>query len=442
MFGALLFLAACSESAPAPPADLDTDLVNALARAGVEVLPPPVQEPTELVELGRLLFFDKVLSGNKNISCATCHHLAYHSTDLLSLGIGTGGVRNGPARKLADGRFLPRNTADLYNKGLPSFAALFHDGRVELVEGVLRTPAGDGLPSGLHSSVLAAQAMFPVAGRDEMRGRQGDTTRFGEINELAELGDEDFPGIWAALVQRILSYPEYVARFRAVFPGVDSAAIGFHHAALALAAFERAAFTQIDTPFDRYVAGDREALSDSAKRGADLFYGRARCAACHSGALLTDNAFHNIGVPQLGSGVGDAAPLDVGRAGVTGRSEDRFAFRTPSLRNVDLTGPWMHNGAYTFLENAIRHYRDPVQAYRDYDPGQLDVRIAGLIRLDQATQAQVMATLDTSLTRPVLLSDQDVQLIKVFLRALTDRKALIQLHEIPDQVPSGLPVFE
>jgi hypothetical protein len=102
----------------------------------------------------------------------------------------------------------------------------------------------------------------------------------------------------------------------------------------------------------------------------------------------------------------------------------------------------MHNGAYTFLDNVIRHYRDPVAAHRNYDTSQLDPRIASLLRLDQSTQSQLMATLDTSLTRPLALSDEDIALIRQFLKALTDARALIQLREIPDQVPSGLPVFE
>jgi cytochrome c peroxidase len=439
--GALLLFSGCTESAPESSSDLDAQLAPSLAAAGVQPLSLPNRDQENLIELGRLLFFDKVLSGNKNIACSTCHHLAYHSTDLLSLGIGTGGIRNGPTRKLGAGRFLPRNTSDLYNKGLLSFTSLFHDGRVEEKNGVLRTPAGFDLPAGL-SSVLAAQAMFPVAGRDEMRGLPGDTTRFGEINELAALNDQDFPAIWSALMDRVLSYPEYLVRFQVVFPGLDSAEIGFQHAALAIAAFERAAFTQLDSPFDRYLQGNLVSLSDSAKRGAILFYGRARCASCHSGSLLTDQAFHNIGVPQLGAGVGAEAPLDIGRGAVTGRAGDRFAFRTPSLRNVVLTGPWMHNGAYTLLVNAIGHYRDPRAAYRDYDPGQLDPRLASLIRLDLATQASVMSTLDTGLMSPPRLSDADIALIHVFLKSLTDPVALIQLQEIPDQVPSGLPVFE
>ena len=423
------------------PGEVDSELARSLDKAGVSPVPPPAPEPEELVELGRLLFFDKVLSGNKNIACGTCHHLAYHSTDLLSLGIGTGGVRNGPARKIGTGRLLPRNTSDLYNKGLPSFTALFHDGRVEFAGGTMRSPAGSSLPAGL-TSPLAAQAMFPVAGRDEMRGLPGDITRFGESNELALFDDGDFAGIWRAIVRRLLSFPEYVARFRTAFPTVDSSAIGFEHAALAIAAFERAVFTQLDTPFDRFLAGESDALSDSAKRGALLFYGRAGCAGCHRSALFTDQSYHNIGIPQIGAGMGEDAPLDAGRAAVTGDPADRFAFRTPSLRNVDLTGPYMHNGAYTSLENAIAHYRDPSAAYRDYDLGQLDPRVVPLVHRDAATEVAVLSSLERTLLHPVELSRGDIRLLVIFLKSLTDSRAFIQLAEFPDSVPSGLTVIE
>ena len=439
--GAFCVLAGCTDTTREQPGDLEVELGLALEKAGVSSVPAPSPERQDLVELGRLLFFDKVLSGNENIACGTCHHLAYHSTDLLSLGIGTGGLRNGPARKVGQGRFLPRNTSDLYNKGLSSFSALFHDGRVELIGGSLRTPAGSMLPPGLPSA-LAAQAMFPVVGRDEMRGLPGDTTTRGEPNELAVIVDTELNAIWDAIVDRLLSYPEYLERFQAAFPGVDSAAIGFQHAAISIAAFERAVFTQLDAPFDRYLAGEQGALSDSAKRGALLFYGRAGCANCHRGALLTDQSYHNIGIPQIGAGLGSEMPLDIGRAAVTGDPADRFAFRTPSLRNVDLTGPWMHNGAYTFLESAIMHYRNPAAAYRNYDVAQLDPRIVALVRRDPATEAAVLSTLDRTLPPTVQLSPQDVRLLIVFMKSLTDPRAFIQLAEFPDSVPSGLPVIQ
>jgi cytochrome c peroxidase len=438
--GALFLSAGCADQSPPSETDLDRDLAIALSRAAVVPLTPPPAESPALVELGRALFFDKLLSGNKNIACATCHSLAYHSTDNLSLGIGTGGSRPGPSRRIGTGRFVARNTADLYNRGLPSFTSLFHDGRVAKEEGTLRSPAGGTLPP--VASVLAAQAMFPVFGRDEMRGYPGDTTVLGEPNELALIPDDDFAGFWQALTTRLLAIPEYRLLFQAAFPAVDSADLGFHHAAEALAAFERAVFTQLDSPFDRFLAGDRAALSDSAKRGAILFYGASRCSICHSGALQTDQRFHNIGIPQLGPGFGPGAPLDIGRAGVTGQGEDRFAFRTPSLRNVMLTEAWMHNGAYTRIDAVVRHYRDPRAALRSYDPAQLDPRIAPLVHNDPATAEAILVTLDTAVLPRRSLSEEDIDLIVSFLRSLTDPAAYLQLHQIPDRVPSGLPLAD
>lgn len=130
--------------------------------------------------------------------------------------------------------------------------------------------------------------------------------------------------------------------------------LGFQHAANAIAAFESAAYTFLDSPFDQYLEHDNNngALADDAKRGALLFYGSAGCANCHSGSLLTDQRHHNIGIPPVGPGKAPESPLDFGRARETGRVKDAYEFRTPPLRNVTLTGPWMHSGAYTTLRGA------------------------------------------------------------------------------------------
>jgi cytochrome c peroxidase len=161
----------------------------------------------------------------------------------------------------------------------------------------------------------------------------------------------------------------------------------------------------------------------------------------HGGrALQTDHDFHNIGIPQLGPGMGAEVPLDVGHGAVSGRSEDRFTFRTPPLRNVVLTGPWMHNGAYTTLEAAIRHYRNPRAALLDYDASPLDPRLASLLHLEAAPS--VLTTLDSVVSHPLSLSDADVAMLIAFLKSLTDPAAFNQLDQMPDQVPSGLPLFD
>src|SRR5438876_7094695 len=219
-----------------PPASLDAELRQSLGRSGVVPIgPTPLQAPA-LVDLGQALLFDKILSGNRDIACATCHDPVSHATDGLALSIGTGGSWLGPSRTLGPGRqLIPRNAPTLVNAGLGSFY-LFWDGRVSGNRFGFQTPAGTALPSGLPS-LLAAQAMFPVMNREEMRGARGDLDRFGNPNELAEFADTDFVGLWHAVTQRLLAIPEYVTKFNNAFPGTPTSALGFEHAATAIAAF-------------------------------------------------------------------------------------------------------------------------------------------------------------------------------------------------------------
>ncbi len=382
--------------------------------------------------------FDKILSGNKDISCGTCHHPSYHTTDNATLSIGTGGVRSGPARVEKTGRFTRRNSPDLFNRDQLDWREFFWDGRVSVSNGVLTTPAGNAVSPSVKS-LLTAQAMFPVLGRDEMRGNPGDTTVLGEVNELGVLADPDYAGIWSALTARLLAIPAYRARFQTAFPEVDVLNLGFEHVARALAAFEGATFSLQNSPFDRYLAGDVSALTEDAKRGALLFYGRARCSRCHAGSLLTDQAFHNIGIPAIGRYPSDS--IDMGRFEVTGRVVDRFAFRTPPLRNVSLSGPWMHDGAYTSLAAVIRHYRNPAAALDHYDPTQLDPRFRALVQNAPSILEMLKGSIDPILQQPIPISESEVTELLAFLRALTDPAAINMVSEIPSHVPSGLPVF-
>jgi cytochrome c peroxidase len=317
---------------------------------------------------------------------------------------------------------------------------MFWDGRVSRNSGGdFHSPAGSQLPVGL-SSALAAQAMFPVTTRLEMRGRIGDVDRFGDPNELADLDDGDLPGIWNALIARLLTIPEYVELFRSAYPGVPLAELGFQHAANAIAAFEVDAFTTRNSPLDHYLEGDATALSEAQKRGALLFFGKANCGACHLGPHLTDQLFHNIGLPQIGPGFAPEAPQDLGRGRVTGLASEHFQFRTPPLRNVELTGPWMHDGAYTTLEAAVRHYLDTGMALRSYDASQLREDLRGTYLSDPATLDAMAGSIDVLVKTPLSLGDTEVADIVAFLRSLTDPAATDLSRTVPISVPSGLPV--
>ena len=441
------------------------------------------------VELGRLLFFDKILSGNRNISCATCHHPRHATTDGLALSLGEGPRGLGPERRpgnsLAEsvhGR-VPRNSPALFNLGAREFTRLFHDGRVEAdpnhyYEGGFITPAKWKLPPGLES-LLAAQAMFPPTSREEMAGQKGENP----IADAAALNNAAGPGgVWELLALRLRSVPEYVARFQEAFPERITSAeeITFVEAANALAAFQAQAFRSDESPFDRYLRGDRNALTGAQLRGAHLFYGEAGCADCHAGKFQTDHDFHAIAMPQIGPGKGDGQDggywrasgekgflEDFGRSRVTGRSKDDYKFRTPSLRNVALTGPWGHAGAYDSLEDVVRHHLAPESALDSYQPSpgllapigrvaeltaqgsKLQHRWIDSSRLPNFVLRDTWVQNSPKLREQIAqanelpartFSDRQVADLVAFLHSLSDPSVRHLTSLVPREVPSGLPV--
>lgn len=289
---------------------------------------------------------------------------------------------------------------------------------------------------------LIAQAFFPVVSREEMRGRSGDLDRFGNTNELAQIPDNQPEEIWRAVMRRVLAIPEYATRFRAAFPAVPVQSYSFEHAATAIVAFEKQAYTRSGSPFDRYLARDDNALPLAAKRGANLFFGRAMCASCHGGALLGGSQFSNAGVPQLGPGTGAGTPLDFGVGDTFGQAAYRFAFRVPALRNVALTAPYMHNGAFPTLAAVVEHYNNVPKALREYDVAQLQPALRGSYHGDGQTINAILATLDGRLRRPLLLTDSEMGDLVAFLESLTDPSARNLGALVPLSVPSGLPVRE
>ena len=446
-FGLLALAAGCDGLTPpeALPPPVDTQLRQTLSRWGaIPIGPMPAQDPA-LVTLGQALMFDKVLSGNRDIACATCHLPTQHAADGLSLSIGTGGTGLGPSRTLGPGReFVPRSAPSLLNAGL-GLPYLFWDGRISgfgpFVEGgpgQFSTPAGSLLPP--VPNILAAQALFPVVNRREMRGEAGDRDVFGNPNELAQLGDSQFVEIWQAVMRRLVAIPEYVAMFSAAFPGTPTGQLGFQHAATAIAAFQMQALTKTDSPFDRYLNRDDAALTVEQKRGALLFFGKAQCSSCHSGPFLGGQGFANAGVPQLGPGTGNEAPLDLGRGGVKDNEFYRFAFRIAPLRNVELTAPYMHDGAFPTLEAVLRHYNDVPLELRAYDVSQLAPVLRDTYHGSEATIAAVLETLDFRLRVPLKLTEDELRDLSLFLKSLTDPSVRDLSSLVPARVPSGLAV--
>ena len=415
-------------------------------------LPAPVTDvdfmPTtiEAVELGRLLFYDPVLSGSNSVSCATCHHPRLGTSDGLSLGLGDGGSGLGTDRivvfdNLPEKR-IPRNAPALFNLGALEFTSLFHDGRLEADDskpGGIRTPLGQDMVAGF-SGVLSAQTMFPVLSADEMAGHysENEISRAVRLGMLAHEG-----GAWDLIAKKVAAIPEYRARFDAV---IDDSPIQFTDIANAMADFIAVEWRATDSPFDQVLAGTGS-ISPQAQAGMQLFYGKAGCSACHSGPFQTDHGFHAIAMPQIGPGKAERFEThnrDTGRMRVTGQAEDAYRFRTPSLRNVALTGPYGHTGAFATLQAVVRHHLDPVASLMSYDPTQ-----AVLPAFTEATEwdmavmasaADLMAIAGANELSPVTLSDADIIALVAFLHALTDPISQQGRMGAPQTVPSGFAV--
>ncbi|MGH7572170.1 MAG: cytochrome-c peroxidase [Gemmatimonadota bacterium] len=434
--GALVACGDSEVSGPQPPRPELTlaDSVRELA-AGRNVVPlqgPPPVRP-ERAALGQALAFDKILSGNRDISCMSCHLPSFGTGDGRHLAIGQGASGLGTARVHPLGAFIPRNAPPLFN--LHAMRQVFWDGRVEVDDaGFVHTPAGEQVSPDMAAvfefGAISALPLFPVTSREEMRAAFGD-------NELGDVDDADVRGIWAGLMARLGQIPEYVAMFEAAYPGTPFEEMTFAHASNAIASFFLDRLTFNDTPWDRFLAGDDDAMTEGQLRGAKVFM-EIRCSICHNGATFSDDDFHNVALAQFGPGQGDG-PLgndDFGRFRVTGDPADLYKFRTTPLRNVELTGPFGHAGQFVELRAFIDHYNDSTKKLMEYDVTQLEPLLQGTL---VPNQIQVLATRDTIIT-PVVFPDSITDRLMAFMSALTDERARNLSGIAPDRVPSGLSV--
>ena len=396
-------------------------------------------------KLGQLLFYDPILSGNKEVACATCHHPSLGTGDGLSLSLGDGGKGLGNKRivdyeNLPEQR-VPRNAQPLFNLGAKQFKTLFHDGRVQVDlsrPSGLRTPLEEEMVEGF-SSIISAQTMFPVLSADEMAGHYSEN----EISEAVRRGTlTGEGGAWDLISKRVGSVPAYSDFFIDIYDHIEVAKdIKFTDISNAVAAFMEFEWRSDTSPFDDFLQGKIN-LNTSQENGMELFYGKANCSSCHAGALFTDHQFHATGQPQLGPGKAarfQSHSRDLGRFRVTGNIKDKYAFRTPSLRNVELTGPWGHAGAYNELEAFLGAHIDPYLALSNYDKSNVtltkydtnDWKI-----MDDASEVKAIA--DAITIKPVIISEGEVTDLLAFLGTLTDTKAQKGRLGIPETVPSGL----
>ncbi len=387
---------------------------------------------SQKAQLGMKLFFTKALGGDKDSACVTCHHPMLGGGDRLSLSIGVealdpdllgpGRVYDPHASHYDNGYALvPRNAPSTYNVALFK-RDLFWDGRVENVidnnQTGIRTPdtALGVIDDSAGANLAVAQARFPVTSNEEMRGFNfevntgNDAARTHLALRLSDDTASDYiPNTWQN-------------EFTPVY-GDNS--ITFANIVDAIGEYERSQVF-VDSPWKKYVQGDSNAISDAAKRGAKLFFnsygdGGMSCTTCHSGDFFTDESFHVMAVPQVGQGKNDNYE-DLGRFNQT--ASDKYAFRTPTLLNVEMTGPWGHDGAYTTLEAMVRHMVNPDEAIANYDFSQLDesVNTTDSTANTQKVLAQLQANKAFGISphQNVSATDEQIADLVAFLEALTD----------------------
>ncbi len=331
-------------------ADIDENLANYISHFRIQSIKPISSYDKNKYQLGKKLFFDKILSGNRNISCSTCHSPELGTGDGLPLSLGEGADDTvSPRRATHSDQILPRNSTPLYN--LKEAFVMFADGRVSYDGFEYVTPEeklNGEYPEAYEitdelGSALAAQALFPMVDSKEMKGKH---------SEFAGLSNME---VWKKIVQRILKHNEYKELIQKAFPNEKNFNIG--HIGNVLAEFQAVEFQVHNTPWDRYLNGDLAALTIQEKRGAEIFFTQGRCINCHSGSHFGGNSFQNIASPQVGPGK-DIRHNDEGRFLVTRKQEDLYKFKVPALRNTAKTAPYFHSGSYQTLMDVINHYTE------------------------------------------------------------------------------------
>ncbi|WP_010181023.1 cytochrome-c peroxidase [Aquimarina agarilytica] len=341
------------------------------------IAPLDNQMTKEKIALGKLLFFDPILSGEKNVACATCHHPKNGYTEFRDLSIGVNGKGFGADRKMVKMdsmlSFVKRNAHTILNTAFNGIsetgkisikkAPMFWDNRVESLE---------------------TQALEPIKSLEEMRGFR--------IAEKAILD---------SIVLRLNSNKRYKELFKNVF---DTKEIKATHLGKALATFERSLITP-NSRFDQFLRGNDQVLSLSEKEGFKTFK-RVGCANCHNGPMFSDYKLHTLGMVENEK----LTSPDKG-------ANNQFQFRTPTLRNLQFTAPYMHNGKFNSIKRVLEFYEE----------------IAGK-KVKNPNVA--VKDLDTLINK-VIITAKDINLIESFLNSLNDTDFD---KEVPKSVPSKLPV--
>lgn len=384
------------------PVFAQTDLDFYIERFRYKALVLPSKNHA-LYTLGEKLFKDENLSGKKNISCNSCHSPEGFSGDALPLGVGEGAVGLGPRRLQSSGALLARHTQNIYNVGHPEIKNHFWDGRVaRTFEGHWQTPEPKfngpnpelKVVADTFENITAIQAIFPFTSPEEMLGKGSKLSRLEA---------------WDFVLQRIFTdknQDSYQSLFKRAFPGVENFNIA--HVGNALSHFMKYKFSAVNTPWDMYLKGRKEVLTERMKRGGVLFHSKAGCFRCHNGNHFTNFTLHSIGIPQIGAN-------DMGN--------EFYDFRVPALRNVGVTAPFMHSGVFKNIREVVEHYNDPVSSLRNFqwNPRHPNYRVSLPLDTDSVHMDDRESSLSPMLARHLGLSaDEKDDLICFLAVALTD----------------------
>ena len=428
--------------------ELDTRLAQTLMGAGFtgrieSTLETRLGRPLDpkLVELGRLLWFDTVLGLNDDNTCGGCHSpsAAFGDTQSIAIGIENNGQvgphRTGPRNMRRTPTVI--NTAFYPNLMWNSrFRALSND-PFDSSQG-LEFPAPEGNSLSYLPHLLTAQAFIPPTERNEAAGFEFE-------------GDN--AAIRAAVLARLNAITQYCDLFGEVFGEIKQGGpITYDMVASAIAEFELS-LTFANAPVDRFARGEHSALTTQEKEGALLFFGEASCVRCHgvagrSNEMFSDFQDYVIGVPPLMPDEtnsvfdGPGANEDFGQEQVTLNPEDRYKFRASPLRNVGVQPTFMHNGAFTHLEDAIRHHLDVRKSLLRYAP--VDHGLGADLNGAMGPTESILVRVDPLLLEPTRLSDQEFDALVAFVgNGLLDPRAKPEnlRYLVPDGVPSGRPLL-
>ena len=363
---------------------------------------------SELAALGEHLFSSKELSGARDISCSTCHIENAGFADGLPMAIGVGGVGEGLARlEYGEGAIVARNAFTLAGRGHAKFNTFFWDGKIDIDGEQIFSPFGDQLAEGFDSA-LAVAAILPLTERDEFLGKIGVLSENDLQREIGDtLYQSRFEKLDLALRERLKDSTAVTSALAQI--GYNASNVSLVLIGNALAEFIRRDFSCTTSPWEEFLSGDATALTQQQKEGAVLFFGKARCASCHTPPLFSDFRYYNLAVPQGGLGPHSRA-RDLGRAGITNQAEDRYHFRTPPLLRVGETAPYGHNGAFGDLRSMVLHHANPVSSITN---GSITLHAK-----DELSYGKILALMSDKLSYIEITSEEEIEALLGFLNAL------------------------